>query len=903
VPAPDRFPNEDDAEKENLAFAESVREQLARILRSPIFSKAPSLSRFLTYIVEQALEGDPSTLNEYSLGVDVFDRGDSFDPTADTIVRVQARRLRSKLEKYYTSEGQTDPIVIDLPKGQYTAVFRAVPVGGHGATPRLVYDSSDPGSRIGELLQLTAGLALSLPLPTPCTSFVGRDKELADVKQFLRSDHVRLLTLTGTGGSGKTRLALHAAADISEEFPGGVYFVPLASVTDPGTVASLIAQILGLRYTGGRPLPEALQLYLGLSVHAPTLLLLDNFEQVVAAAPLLVSLLASCPLLKVCVTSRAVLHVSGEHEYLVPPLPTPDPKQLLPVEELSRNPAVALFLQRATAVNPALTLKQDNARAVAEICSQLDGLPLAIELAAARVKILPPATMLARLGNSLDLLTCGHRDLPARQQTLRRTIDWSHSLLSATEQTLFRRLAIFAGGCTLESAEAVSNTRRDLEIGVLDGVSSLVDQNLLQRSEQESGEVRFIMLQTVREYALERLAASGEVEFTRRAHAAYCIVLAEEGISEASEKRMESWLLVWDAEHDNLRAALDWLVETDHGEWALRLGLALYAFWERREDLAEGRDRLEAVLNLPSAASPTRQRARVAWYAANLANAQGDFAAANRLHHESLDIYIKLGDRKGMAAQLSYIGLNLRWAGDLAAARARLEQSLAICRELEDRAVTAAALNNLAGVVAAQEDHAGARALFEEALSVFRELGDQRSIGWSFNHLGDVARDQSRFADARYLYQEAVEIFRGIGDRWGLGRSFTDLGWLLFEQNDFRAAHSVFEQALRICAELGYKRGIAKVLEGCACVAAREGEFDRALLLGGAAEGLRHKIGAPARPPERAKFDSVLQPACRSCDPEAAKSTWMAGWRIPLDQAIRCALERPHSSQAISTRS
>jgi predicted ATPase len=902
VPVPGRSPNEDTAAVENLAFANSVREELARILRSPIFSKAPSLSRFLSYIVQQKLAGDPSPRNEYTLGVDVFDRGDSFDPAADTIVRVQARRLRSKIEKYYASEGQADPIVIDLPKGQYAPVFRAVPAGPHEAMPRLVYDSSAIGGRIGEQPQLSAGLAPSLPLPAPCTSFVGRDKELADVKQLVRSDHIRLLTLTGTGGSGKTRLALHVAADLSEEFPGGVYMVALASVTDSGTVASIIAQTLGHRHTGGRPLTEALQLYLSLSVHAPTLLLLDNFEQVVAAAPLLVSLLASCPPLKICVTSRAVLHVSGEHEYLVPLLRAPDPRQLLPLAELSRNPAVALYVQRATAVNPAFTIKQDNARAVAEICSQLDGLPLAIELAAARVKILPPSTMAARLGNSLDLLTCGHRDLPARQQTLRRTIDWSYGLLSAAEQVLFRRLAIFAGGCTLESAEAVCNARRDLEIGVVDGISSLVDKNLLQRNEQESDEVRFIMLQTIREYALEKLAACGELEFTRRAHAAYCIVIAEQGAAQMAEAERTNWLALWDAEHDNLRDALDWLIETDSGTWALRLGTALFAFWERREYLAEGRQRLEAVLNLKTAASATRERARAAWYAAIFADQQGDFPTAIRLNRDSLHIYRELGDRQGIAAQLGYIGQELQRAGNVVEARPLLEQSLAICRELGDNTATASALSNLAELVAGLCEYALARSLLEEALSIFQEIGNGSGVGWSLNHLGDLAFDQRNFAEAFRYYHEGFDAFQVIGDRWGIARSFADLGRLASEQNDQGGARSLFEQALRGFMELGHTRGVAKVLEGLAGVAVREGKLDCALTLGAAAEGLRQRVGAPKRPVERALLDRVLQPAWREGDPSIATAIWADGLRMPLDQAIRYALDWP-APHAISVRS
>jgi predicted ATPase len=315
------------------------------------------------------------------------------------------------------------------------------------------------------------------------------------------------------------------------------------------------------------------------------LLLLDNFEQVLAAAPLVTKLLDACAALKMLVTSRAVLHVYGEQEYPVPPLAVPDPKRLPPLEELSQNPAVTLFVQRAAAVNPAFVLTADNARAVAEICARLDGLPLAIELAAPRVRMLPPAAMLARLKSRLDLLTSPACDLPARQQALRKTIDWSQGLLSTAEQKLFRRLSVFAGGCTLEGAEAVCDTRGDLEVDLFDGMASLVDKSLLRQVETRQGEPRFLMLETLREYGLEQLAASGEQEVTRRAHAAYCLVLAEEGNRQLTAAESEEWLVLCDAEHDNFRAALNWLVECQNAEWALRLGLALFWFWEAREHL------------------------------------------------------------------------------------------------------------------------------------------------------------------------------------------------------------------------------------------------------------------------------------------------------------------------------
>jgi predicted ATPase len=835
------------------------------------------------------LQDNRAPLNEYSLGVDVFDRGEAFDPKTDTIVRVQTRHLRSKLEKYYASEGRADLLVIDLPRGGYSAVFRAACAEDLRATPYLIHNPLDPATRIEELVQLRAGPSLPFPLPAACTSLIGREKELAQVQELLRSEHVRLLTLSGAGGSGKTRLALRVAEEIKEEFPGGVYLVPLASVTDPGTVASTIAQILGLRHTGGIPFAEALQRYVRLSIHAPTLLLVDNFEQVAAAAPLLTALLESCPPLKILVTSRSLLNLSAERDYPVLPLLTPDPKQLPPTEELLRNPAVALFVQRATTVDPAFTPNEEHSRAVVEICSRLDGLPLAIELAAARVKVLPPLAMLARLGKSLDVLTCGYRDLPFRQQTLRRTIDWSHSLLSASEQTLFRRLAVFAGGCTMESAEAVCNTRRDVDIGVLDGISSLVNKNLLERRDH-SHESRFTMLQTIREYALERLKASGEEEFTRRAHAAYCVVLAEEGVAQTDEEDRANWLAVWDAEHDNLRDALDWLIATESGEWALRLGTALFAFWERREHIAEGRERLEAVLNMKSAASPTNERARAAWYAAIFADQQGDFRRAIRLHHESLHTYRELGDRKGIAAQLGYVGYALRQAGNVAEARPFFEQSVAALRQLGDGTALARALSNFAEFVIAQGECAFGRSLLEEALSIFRELGNASGVGWSLNHLGDVAFEENDFAKASRLYNAGHEVFQGLGDRWGIARSLTDLGRLASEQNDHEGARALLQRSLRTFAGLGHTRGVARVLEELACVAVREHGFEHALTLCAAAEGLRQRTGTAKRQAERARLDHILDPAWRDVDRSTGSAIWAQGLRMPLEQAIQYAL-------------
>lgn len=881
---------------------ESGEAQLARVLHSRTFSQAPTLSRLLRYLVEHTLERNAEQLKEYSLGAEFFRRGESFDPRTDTIVRVHARRLRRKLKQYYDTEGQADAVVIELPKGHYVVTFRTASPREHDSTLHLVENFETYRDPIDEAPRQMVG---SRPpaLPAPRTALIGREQELAAVKKLLISGSARLITLTGAGGSGKTRLGLQVATQLIDEFPGGVYFVVLASITDPGTVASTIAQALGVRHTGGKPLAEALQDHLRLLVHAPTLLLLDNFEHLLAAAPLVGELLEACAPLKVLVTSRAVLHVYGEYEYPVPPLPVPELEQLSSLEVLAGNPAVTLFVERAAAVKAEFALTEENAPVVAQICCRVDGLPLAIELAAARVKMLSPAAVLARLQSRLELLTCGAVDMPARQQTLRRTIDWSHDLLNTAEQKLFRRLSVFVGGCTLEAAEAVCNTRYNLEIDVLEGMASLVDKSLVQQVGQKDGEVRFTMLETIREYGLDRLAASGEKEVTQRAHAAYCMVLAEEGNPPLTTAERTNWLALCDIEHDNLRAALDWLIASENYEWASRLGLAFYWFWEPREHLAEGRELVEAILKMRGAQARTKARAKALTYAANLMANQGDYPSSFRLGREALDIYHELGDTKSIAGQLNSLGINSRSSGDYASARSWFERSLQVCRELGDGRETAAALSNLAESVRAQGDPSLARALLEEALSLFCELGDAVGVAWSFNHLGDVARDRRDLEEARRLYQEGADALGRLGDRWGMAGSIVDLGYLACEQKEHATAQSFFEEALKTFLDLGHMRGVAKALEGFACLAANQQNSEHALTLAGAAAALRHTMRAPARPDERAILDRVLKPAWQHWDPAASKAIWTAGWKMPLEQAIQCALDRPHAKQASSIQS
>jgi predicted ATPase len=729
-------------------------------------------------------------------------------------------------------------------------------------------------------------------LPVQRTGFVGREKEVAAAKELLLRPDVRLVTVTGPGGIGKSRLAVQVASGLVDRFPAGTHFVPLSSLSDPSLIASVIVQTLGIREAGGQSPLEILKENLQNSLRAPMLLLLDNFEHLVQAAPTVAELLAMSPNLKIMVTSRAALHVYGEHEFPVPPLALPDSRSLPlpPIEVLSRCPAVALFVQRAIAVKPDFELNRENASAVTEICARLDGLPLAIELAAARIKVLSPSSMLTRLASRLQLLTGGSRDLPQRQQTLRAAMDWSYDLLGPIEQKLFRRLSVFVGGCNLEGVEAVCDTKGDLDLDLLDGMASLVDKSLVQQVEPAKGESRFVMLETIREYALEKLEASGEEAMTKRAHAAYCLVLAEEEATEQSGAEGTDWLERFAFEQDNFRAALEWLTKTGDAEWGLRLGTALFRFWEIRECLAEGRDRLGRLLKLTGAAAPTKLRMRALFAAGVLAGEQGDYASADTLIHESQDIAHELGDKTGIAVSLNALAVFARDRGDVATAHILFEASLALWRELGDQKAVARALSNLANVVKLQGDYARARSLYAECLSIFQGLGDRTGVAWSLNYQGDVARDQGDSAAAQALYEQGLAMFRELGDRWGIAGTLADLGSLAREQRNYPRVHTLYRESIKIFQELEHKRGIARLLECFACSAAAQLEAERSLRLAGAAAALRQNIGAPLTPAEQVKLEASLHPARQALTNTAGATAWLEGWAMPVEKAMEDVL-------------
>jgi predicted ATPase/serine/threonine protein kinase len=732
------------------------------------------------------------------------------------------------------------------------------------------------------------GVPAPRQLPPQRNTFVGRKRELEAAKNFLLQDEIRLITLTGPGGTGKTRLALQVAEDAAEQFGGGVWFVGLASILDSALVVSAIAQALEVRASGNRTLVEDIQEYLR---HLPgALLLLDNFEHVLAASAVVTELLGASRALKILVTSRAALHLYGEQELHVPPLALPDSRSLVPIESLLEYPAVSLFVQRARAVKPDFALGEENAAAVVEICARLDGLPLAIELAAARVKVLAPAAILGRLESRLRLLTGGARDLPERQQTLRRAMDWSYELLNGEEQKLFRRLAVFVDGFTLEAAEAVANAGEDLELDALDGVASLVDKSLLQQMGESAGEARFAMLETVREYGLERLAASAEEAATRRAHAAYFLIVAEDGAPHlAGGPEQAVWLDRFFSEHDNIRAALAWLTRTGNADWGLRLARALGQFWLEHAHPTEGHEWIAALLQLPGGSGLMRMRAIA--IAITLCNRRGDFASALELNEQSLAIARKQGDRAQIAALLTGLSVTQSLLGNHSAAKESGEEAFRAWEELGEPAAEARILSNLADIYKAEGDYARARSLHEKAFSRFEALGDRAGMAWSLNHQGDVARVQEDSAAAHRLYEQGLAIFREGKDEQGVASSLLDLGRLASEEGSYIRAHALFAESLHISRRLGRKWDLAGVLEEMARSATRQGSWDRALRLAGAATALRQRIAAPLAPTEKVRLDADLDPARQGLPGAAATTAWMRGWATSPDEAFEYGLD------------
>ncbi len=732
---------------------------------------------------------------------------------------------------------------------------------------RRIVEEFDDADALPEYAAALETLPNNLTLPN--TPIVGREKEIAEVENLIL--HNRLVTLTGVGGTGKTRLSQEVACRMLSEFADGVFFIALADVRNAELVVSEIAQNLAVKESSGKTLVDALKDFLG---EKELLLVADNFEQILPAAGILAELLAAAPDLKILATSRALLHLKAEREFNVPPLTLPLCSELhtmgngskFAFESFSENESIKLFTERARSAKTNFSLTEGNAATVAEICHKLDGLPLAIELAAARIKILSPSQILERLANRLKLLTGGAKNLPERQQTMRGAIEWSYDLLDKSERVLFGRLAVFAGDFTIEAVESVGNfpmfvlkslpdgderqTTEDgrLTIDVLNGITTLVENNLVVQTETANGESRFRLLEIIREYALETLEANGEGDLIKQRHAAFYLAFAKEAESKLYGEQTTKWLNRLEEEHDNLRAVISWSV-INNVDIAINLVGAVRRFWILHNHLTEGRQWLEMALE--------------------------------RSDNASGEVRFKL--KHGIAQAALY-------RGDDETARKIFEENLAMGKTANDLRQVALSYRGLGGVSKAQGKIPEARKYIEEGLKISREAEDKFGIAVSLNNLGDLARMENDFAAACPLLEEALLLSRQLKNKEGICGSLNNLGAAAYGEGDYQAVRSYYAEAVLIALELGDKISVSYSLDGFAALASKGENFVVAARLAGAAEHLRESLGFETEPAERRFRAAYLDELRAAFDEEKFSAAYRQGSEMNVEKAVSLAL-------------